>query len=79
MLAAMTGSNGGPMTELRFLVPGISCRHCAVAITAEVAKAQGVENVQVEPGTNWVVVCGPSLDVNDIRAAVMRAGHQAEL
>ena len=67
------------MTELRFLVPGSSCRHCMSAITAEVAKARGVETVQVEPGTNWVVVCGYDLDVDEIRAAVMQAGHQAEL
>jgi copper chaperone CopZ len=67
------------MTELRFLVLGISCRHCAVAVTAEVAKARGVESVQVEPGTNWVVVCGNDLDIDAIRAAVMEAGHEAEL
>jgi copper chaperone CopZ len=67
------------MTELRFLVPEMSCRHCAAAITAEVTELPGVETVQVEPGTNWVVVCGPGLDVDDIRGAVMRAGHQAEL
>jgi copper chaperone len=67
------------MTELRFLVPGISCRHCESAITAEVAKARGVQTVQVEPGTNWVVVFGHDLDIDDIRAAVMQAGHEAEL
>ena len=67
------------MTELRFLVLGISCRHCAVAVTAEVAKARGVESVQVEPGTNWVVVCGNDPDIDAIRAAVMEAGHEAEL
>ena len=67
------------MTELRFRVPGISCRHCVTAITAEVAKAPGVETVQLEPGTNWVVVCGQDLDIEGIRAAVAEAGHQAEL
>ena len=67
------------MSELRFLVPGMSCRHCAAAITAEVAEAPGVETVQVEPGTNWVVVCGQDLDLEGIRAAVAQAGHQAEL
>jgi copper chaperone CopZ len=67
------------MTELRFLVPGILCRHCAIAITAEVAKAPGVETVQVEPGTSWVVVCGQDLDIEGIRTAVAAAGHQAEL
>jgi copper chaperone len=67
------------MTELRFLVPGISCRHCVVAVTAEVAKAPGVETVQLEPGTHWVVVCGQDLDLDDIRAAVMAAGHEPEL
>ena len=67
------------MTELRFLVAGISCRHCVTAITSEVARARGVETVQVEPGTNWVVVCGRDLDVDEIRAAVAEVGHQAEL
>jgi copper chaperone len=67
------------MTELRFRVPGISCPHCVTAITAEVAKAPGVETVQLEPGTNWVVVCGQDLDIEGIRAAVAEAGHQAEL
>jgi copper chaperone len=67
------------MTELRFRVPGMSCRHCAVAVTAEVAKAPGVETVQVEPGTRWVVVCGHELDIDGIRGAVMQAGHEAEL
>ena len=67
------------MTELRFLVPGISCRHCVAAITAELAKARGVKTVQLEPGTNWVVVCGHDLDIDGIRAAVMQAGHEAEL
>jgi copper chaperone len=67
------------MTELRFRVPGISCRHCAIAITAKVAKAPGVETVQIELGTNWVVVCGQDLDIEGIRAAVAEAGHQPEL
>ena len=67
------------MTELRFLVPGMACRHCASAITAEVAKARGVEIVQVEPGTRWVVVCGQDLDIEGIRGAVVQAGHEAEL
>ena len=67
------------MTELRFRVPGISCRHCAIAITAEVAKAPGVETTEIEPGSNWVVVCGQDLDIEGIRAAVAEAGHQAEL
>jgi copper chaperone CopZ len=49
------------------------------AITAAVAKARGVETVQVEPGTNWVVVCGQDLDIDGIRIAVMQAGHEAEL
>ncbi|HEU4898348.1 MAG TPA: heavy-metal-associated domain-containing protein [Actinomycetota bacterium] len=67
------------MSELRFLVPGMSCRHCAAAITAEVAKASGVETVQVEPATKWVVVCGQDLNIEGIRAAVAKAGHQPDL
>jgi copper chaperone len=67
------------MTELRFLVPGISCRHCAVAVTSEVAKARGVETVEIEPGTKWVVVWGHNLDIESIRAAAVEAGHEAEL
>jgi copper chaperone len=67
------------MTELRFLVPGMSCRHCVSAITAEVAKTHGVETVQVDSASRWVIVCGHDVDIDDIRAAVMEAGHEAEL
>ena len=67
------------MTELRFLVPGIACRHCAVVVTSEVAKAGGVDTVEIEPGTKWMVVWGHDLDLEGIRAAAVAAGHEAEL
>ena len=51
----------------------------ATAITAEVAKAPGVKTVQVEPATKWVVVCGQDLNIEGIRAAVAKAGHQPDL
>jgi hypothetical protein len=38
-----------------------------------------VETVQVDPGSRWVVVCGRDLDIDDIRAAVIAAGHEPEL
>lgn len=74
-----TSSHEKGMSELRFLVPGISCRHCADAVAAEISKARGVNDVQIDVTTCWVAVQGWELDIEAVRAATDEAGHQADL
>lgn len=67
------------MSELRFMVPGITCRHCAEAVSAQISRVFGVEDMRVDHETRWAVVWGQELDVEAIRTAVDEAGHSADL
>ena len=59
--------------QLRYSVPGISCDHCKSAIEAEVAKVDGVNNVEVDIDGKSVLVVGG--DDAAIRAAIDDAGY----
>ena len=58
--------------QLRYSVPGISCDHCKSAIEAEVAKVDGVNNVEVDIDGKSVLVVGGADAA--IRAAIDDAG-----
>jgi copper chaperone len=63
--------------ELTYLVDGLTCDHCKLAVTDEVQRVQGVEYVNVDLETKRVVVSGRGLSDADIRAAVDEAGYEA--
>lgn len=56
-------------------VPGISCGHCADAISAEVSKLDGVESVAVDVEEKTVRIVGDVLP-EDIEAAIDEAGYE---
>ena len=64
-------------TELRFAVPGMTCRHCVSAVQGEIAKVPGVETVSVDLDTKAVVVVGAGVDRDLVWAAVDEAGYEA--
>ena len=55
-------------------VPQISCGHCVDAITGEVTKLTGVNDVSVDIATKTVTVVGDAPDA-DIIAAIDEAGY----
>lgn len=62
-----------------YLVAGMSCEHCARAVTAELSRLPGVGTVQVEmpegaPARVTVASAAP-LDEQAVRAAVDEAGY----
>ena len=61
--------------QLAYSVPGISCSHCRVAITAEVQKVVGVSAVDVDLDAKRVTVAGSGLDDAAVRAAIVDAGY----
>ena len=63
--------------ELTYLVDGLSCDHCKVAVTDEVQRVRGVEHVSVDLETKRVVVRGRDVSDADVRAAVDEAGYDA--
>lgn len=65
------------MISTEFKVQGMTCGHCAQAVTAEIKKLAGVGNVQVsvENGVVSVESAG-ELSVDDVAAAVDEAGYE---
>ena len=58
-----------------YVVPGMSCEHCRVAVTEEVSKVANVESVQVDLTAKRVTVAGEGFDDGAVRAAIDEAGY----
>jgi copper chaperone CopZ len=64
-------------TELTYRVPAMSCAHCERAVSEELEAVAGVAAVEVDLGSNRVVVRGDRLDDERLRAAIEDAGYEA--
>jgi copper chaperone CopZ len=56
-------------------VTGMTCGHCAQAVTTEVEGIEGVTGVQVDVATGKVVVEGDGFTDAQVAAAVDEAGY----
>jgi copper chaperone len=63
------------MSEIRYSVPDISCGHCVSAISGEVGRVAGVQNVAVDVDAKVVTVRGEGLNDAALRAAIDEAGY----
>jgi copper chaperone CopZ len=63
--------------ELTYVVAGMSCGHCEVAVTVEVSKVAGVSAVDVDLDTKLVRVQGADVDQAAVVAAIDEAGYDA--
>ncbi|MBA3281497.1 MAG: heavy-metal-associated domain-containing protein [Acidimicrobiia bacterium] len=62
-------------TIVTYAVTGMSCQHCIDAVTAEVGRIAGVDQVDVDLAAGAVTVTSRvPLDVNVVRDAVDEAG-----
>ena len=65
------------MSERTYTVTGMSCDHCAHAVTTEVSSLPGVATVDVDLVTGRVVVVSDQpVDDGAVRAAVEEAGYE---
>jgi copper chaperone CopZ len=65
------------MVETVYQVNGMSCGHCASAVTEELAALTAVANVSVDVATGQVTVTSETALAQDsVRAAVDEAGYQ---
>ena len=64
-------------TELTYVVAGMSCDHCRVAITEEVCRLDGVAAVDVDLESKLVRVRGERVDDAAVVAAIDEAGYDA--
>ena len=60
-----------------YRVAGMTCDHCTVAVTDEVAKLDGVASVDVDLDTKLVRVHGRDVDAAAVIAAIDEAGYDA--
>ena len=67
------------MTEIdptsEYAVHGMTCQHCVLSVTEEVADVAGVEDVSVDLSSGRMLVRGAADDAA-IRAAVAEAGYE---
>jgi copper chaperone len=61
-----------------YSVPGMHCGHCTAAVTRELVRVEGVQNVDVDLETKLVIVEGADLDDAVLVAAIDEAGYDAE-
>ncbi len=68
------------MTTHTYTVEGMTCAHCAGAVSREVGKISGVSDIAVDvaDGTLTITVDGPVPD-RDVVAAVDEAGYAVVL
>jgi len=69
-------SSSTPSVQTAYTVTGMTCDHCAQAVTAEIGQLEGVHQVDVDLATGAVTVAsdGP-LDADAVSAAVEEAGY----
>ncbi len=63
------------MTENTYTVTGMTCAHCATAVTEEVSAVPGVEAVEVSVEAGTVRVRGDGVSDEQVRTAVDEAGY----
>ena len=65
------------MVTQSYVVRGMTCSHCAAAVTEEVSKINGVSDVEVDVSSGSVTVSSRQpLDQVELRAAVDEAGYE---
>ncbi len=62
------------LSAITYAVPGMTCEHCRMAITAEVTRVDGVAAVDVDLDAKRVVVSG-AFDDAAVREAIDEAGY----
>ena len=63
--------------ELTYLVEGMSCGHCKVAVIDEVSRVAGVAAIDVDLDRKLVRVRGTEVDAAAVVAAIDDAGYDA--
>jgi copper chaperone len=63
-------------TVREYAVEGMTCRHCVLSVTEEVAEVAGVRDVDVELSSGRLVVRGNGVDDDAVQSAVAEAGYE---
>jgi len=64
------------MSTQIFLVEGMSCKNCKAHVEKGIKTVDGIEEVVADHLTGQVKVTGNEVDVENIKAAVEKAGYR---
>jgi copper chaperone len=59
-----------------YAVSGMSCQHCVMSVTEEVAEVTGVDGVLVDLPAGVLTVTGDGFTDEAVRTAVAEAGYE---
>ena len=65
------------MSKIEISIEGMTCGHCAMSVTNELATLEGVSNVQVDYAAGKATVESDGVSEDQLSAAVEEAGYQA--
>ena len=70
----MTSPSSLPARE--YVVSGMTCEHCVMSVTEEVAEIAGVDRVSVHLASGRLKVSGLQFTDDAVKAAVADAGYE---
>ncbi len=73
----MSTTSAPPEPVHAYVVAGMSCEHCRIAVTEEVAQVAGVSAVDVDLESKLVRVHGVAVEAAAVVAAIDEAGYDA--
>ena len=65
------------MSKIEISIEGMTCGHCAMTVTNELATLEGVSNVQVDHASGKATVESDGVSQDQLSAAIEEAGYQA--
>jgi copper chaperone len=65
-----------PTPSRRYAVAGMTCGHCVMSVTEEVAEIAGVTAVDVDLASGQVTVAGEHFSDEAVASAVAEAGYE---
>ena len=65
------------MNKVEIKIEGMTCGHCAMSVTNELATIEGVSNVQVDHAAGKAVVESSGVSNEKLAEAVEEAGYKA--
>lgn len=63
-------------TQHTYIVTGMTCEHCRLAVIEEISKVAGVQRVVVDLTTGRVEVFGDGIAATAVASAVVEAGYE---
>ena len=69
---------GAIVEQQTYVVEGMSCGHCKVAVTDELVRVPGVESVAVDLESKLVIVRGHGVSAEAVREAIAEAGYEVQ-